>query len=198
MGNNRPTRAYLWKCLLSSKLMSSCHAPTTYPRVWITLRLLLLLLLLLMASFPDDCLPPEGQYDLREALVKAINSWASTRGYAFVMQRSTRRTNGLQKITYSCDRGYHPPNPNTPRQRKTTAHTISCPFSVLAKEESDGSIWVTGKEAISSSSKRRDVIHTCGYVVGAWQDDISSELNKHFRRYARVGLLPPVYHLILM
>ena len=37
-----------------------------------------------MTSFPDDCLPPEGQFDSKEALLTAIDSWESTRGYAFI------------------------------------------------------------------------------------------------------------------
>jgi hypothetical protein len=28
------------------------------------------------ASFPYDCLPPEGEYESRDALLTAINAWA--------------------------------------------------------------------------------------------------------------------------
>ncbi|PNP59906.1 hypothetical protein FNYG_14768 [Fusarium nygamai] len=38
-------------------------------------------------SFPDDCLPSERDYTSRDAVFKAINSWAAPRGYAF--QRSS-------------------------------------------------------------------------------------------------------------
>ncbi|KAJ0132750.1 hypothetical protein HZ326_24184, partial [Fusarium oxysporum f. sp. albedinis] len=27
--------------------------------------------------FPGDCLPPEGEYESREALFEAINAWAA-------------------------------------------------------------------------------------------------------------------------
>lgn len=43
-----------------------------------------------MPSFPDDCLPPEGNYQLRVALLQAINAWAATRGYVFVTGRSIK------------------------------------------------------------------------------------------------------------
>ncbi|KAF4339226.1 hypothetical protein FBEOM_6865 [Fusarium beomiforme] len=35
--------------------------------------------------FPDDVLPPEGDFPLRKDLVTAINAWARELGYAFVV-----------------------------------------------------------------------------------------------------------------
>ena len=55
-----------------------------------------------MASFPDDCLPPEGFYGSRDALYTAINQWAKGRGYAFTTSKSIKR-DGRQIVTYACD-----------------------------------------------------------------------------------------------
>ena len=93
------------------------------------------------ALFPDDCLPPEGEYESRDALIKAINIWASTRGYAFITGRSTKEKTNRRTITYACDRFYHPPKSSTERQRKSTTRATSCQFSVLAKETQHGA-WV--------------------------------------------------------
>ncbi len=48
-----------------------------------------------MATFPDDCLPPEGFFESRQALFESINAYAKPRGYAFIIQRSIREKNGL-------------------------------------------------------------------------------------------------------
>ncbi|EED17401.1 Mutator-like element transposase, putative [Talaromyces stipitatus ATCC 10500] len=90
-----------------------------------------------MATFPDDCLPPESIYDSREALFESINTWAAVRGYAFIARRSTKEKNGRSTITFACDRACIPPTPRE-RQRKTTTRGTSCPFSVIAKESGEG------------------------------------------------------------
>ena len=92
-------------------------------------------------SFADDCLPPENIYDSRNALFEAINAWAITRGYAFTTGKSTTEKSGRMTVTYACDRGRRPPEASSSRQRRTSSRVTSCPFSVLAKESSDGS-WV--------------------------------------------------------
>ncbi|KAJ0130299.1 hypothetical protein HZ326_26595 [Fusarium oxysporum f. sp. albedinis] len=91
--------------------------------------------------FPDDCLPPEGEYETREALFEAINAWAATRGYAFITGRSTKEKTGRRTITYMCDRRHNLPIVSRERQRKTTTRTTGCEFSVLAKENKDRSTW---------------------------------------------------------
>ncbi|RKK48856.1 hypothetical protein BFJ69_g18112, partial [Fusarium oxysporum] len=91
--------------------------------------------------FPDDCLPPEGEYESREALFEAINAWAATRGYAFITGRSTKEKTGRRTITYMCDRRRNHPIVSRERQRKTTTRTTGCEFSVLAKENNDRSTW---------------------------------------------------------
>ena len=91
--------------------------------------------------FPDDCLPPECDYESREALFAAINAWAAPRGYAFTTGRSTKWTSGRQKVTYTCDRSCKPPNALRERQRKTATRGTGCLFSVLATESVDKSIW---------------------------------------------------------
>jgi hypothetical protein len=93
------------------------------------------------ATFPDDVLPPEGTYDLREALLTAINEWAAPRGYAFITGRSSRSTSGRQIITYACDRWCRPPTVSKERQRKTTTRGTNCQFSIIAKESLDKVTW---------------------------------------------------------
>src|SRR6266496_1956904 len=84
-----------------------------------------------MATFSDDCLPPEGFFESREALFNSINSYAEPRGYAFTTWRSKRHTNGFLKVFYGCDRGRQlPSSPERSRQRKTTTRMTNCPFSV--------------------------------------------------------------------
>jgi hypothetical protein len=91
-------------------------------------------------TFPNDCLPPEAIYESREALFKAINAWAKTRGYAFTTQRSTKEKSGNMTIIYACDRSREPPTAQTGYQRRTTTRKTNCPFSVIAKES--GYSWV--------------------------------------------------------
>lgn len=92
-------------------------------------------------SSPDDCLPPEGWYPSREALLKSVNAWAATRGYAFTTGKSTTTPSGRMKVTYACDRVSKPPDPSVQRHRKTSTRGTGCPFSVLAKEAVDKSGW---------------------------------------------------------
>lgn len=91
------------------------------------------------ASFADDCLPPERSFESRQALFESINSWAKPRGYAFSTQRSTKEKNGTSTVIYACDRSCKPPSSLLERQRKTTTRKTNCPFSVIAKETTDGS-----------------------------------------------------------
>ena len=91
--------------------------------------------------FADDCLPPENVYSSRKALFEAINLWAITKGYAFTTGKSTTEKSGRATVTFACDRSRRPPEALSNRQRRTTSRVTSCPFSILAKESSDGS-WV--------------------------------------------------------
>ena len=93
------------------------------------------------ASFADDCLPPERNYELQDALFKSINVWAATKGYAFTTGRSTKEKSGRQIITYACDRSCRPPSISKERQRNTTTRGTGCQFSVLAKESLDKGTW---------------------------------------------------------
>jgi hypothetical protein len=94
-----------------------------------------------VTSFPDDCLPPERDYESRDALFASINAWAVIKGYAFTTGRSTKEKTGRQTITYACDRSCRPPAVSKERQRKTTFRGTGCQFSVLAKESLDKSTW---------------------------------------------------------
>ncbi|KAM5528545.1 hypothetical protein FOXYSP1_19026 [Fusarium oxysporum f. sp. phaseoli] len=94
-----------------------------------------------VTSFPEDCLPPERDYESRDALFQAINTWALPRGYAFTTGRSSRSTSGRQIVTYACDRWCRPPSASRDRQRKTTTRGTNCPFSIIAKESLDKTTW---------------------------------------------------------
>lgn len=91
--------------------------------------------------FPDDCLPPEGDYDTRDALLAAINAWAIPRGYVFTTAKSTKERSGKRTVTYICDRGGQNPDRGEARQRITHPRRIGCQFSVLAKESLDRTRW---------------------------------------------------------
>ncbi|KAK6850482.1 hypothetical protein PG987_000116 [Apiospora arundinis] len=91
--------------------------------------------------FPSDCLPPEGEYESRDALFKAINAWAAPRGYAFTTGKSTMEKTGRRTVIYSCDRSCRPPSATKERRRKTTSRGTGCEFSVLAKESLDKTKW---------------------------------------------------------
>ena len=87
-----------------------------------------------MASFPNDCLPPEGQYDLRANVFEAINKWAAPRGYVFINGRSTKEKSGKLLVTYAYNKRIIAPSSLTQRQRKSNTRGTGCQFSILAKE----------------------------------------------------------------
>jgi hypothetical protein len=90
-----------------------------------------------MATFPGDCLPPERYSESRQALFELINAWAKPRGYAFTTLSSTKEKNGTSTVIYACDRSGDPPRGGE-RQRRMTTRKTNCPFSVIAKETTDG------------------------------------------------------------
>lgn len=93
-------------------------------------------------SFPDDCLPTEGDYKSRDELVAAIKIWAASRGYVFITRKSTTKTSGRKIVTYACDRSGQPKaSVEKERTRKTTTRGTGCPFLVLAKESLDKTSW---------------------------------------------------------
>ncbi|OBS15929.1 hypothetical protein FPOA_13340 [Fusarium poae] len=94
-------------------------------------------------SFPADALPPEDQYESREAAREAINSWAKSRGYAFVTGRSGKTPNGRTWVHFTCDRGAGriTTMKEEDRKRRTGARRTGCQFSVMAKESLDGANW---------------------------------------------------------
>ena len=92
-----------------------------------------------MSAFTDDCLPPIGFFESRQALFESINAYAKPRGYAFTTKRSTREKNGFLSVIFACDRSRRlPSSPGRYRQRKTTTRMTDCPFSVLARESGEG------------------------------------------------------------
>lgn len=99
-------------------------------------------------EFPADCLPPEGEFESRDALFAAINAWAAPRGYAFTTGRSTRKkANGRLTVTYTCDRagrpGAHRGKGDKPmeQKRQTSTRITGCQFSINAKQDFDGTQW---------------------------------------------------------
>lgn len=100
-----------------------------------------------LREFPDDVLPPEGQYGSCEEVRNAINAWAAPRGYAFITKRSTTLPNGRRIVTYICDRGGGcrplPTAEGAPKgQRDTASRRTGCPFSVTASQSASG-IWTS-------------------------------------------------------
>nr|QBR95890.1 transposon MULE transposase [Fusarium oxysporum f. sp. vasinfectum]QBR95892.1 transposon MULE transposase [Fusarium oxysporum f. sp. vasinfectum]QBR95894.1 transposon MULE transposase [Fusarium oxysporum f. sp. vasinfectum]QBR95896.1 transposon MULE transposase [Fusarium oxysporum f. sp. vasinfectum]QBR95898.1 transposon MULE transposase [Fusarium oxysporum f. sp. vasinfectum] len=94
--------------------------------------------------FPDDAMPPEGQYSSREELVTAINAWAAPRGYAFSVKSSVVTPSGRTRVIYSCDRGAGKApkvKPANERKRKTTTRRTGCQFSIAAKESLCKTVW---------------------------------------------------------
>ncbi|KAM4060209.1 hypothetical protein HRG_014195 [Hirsutella rhossiliensis] len=67
-----------------------------------------------LTEFPDDCLPPEGQFDSRESLLASINAWAapfgnlSSAGIApkdirtYMRQSSQTAQGATQQDIYNC------------------------------------------------------------------------------------------------
>lgn len=105
-------------------------------------------------QFPDDCLPPERDYESRDALFKAINAWAAPRGYAFRTGRSHKEKSGRLTLTFTCDRACRPPNASIDRVRRTTTRGTSCEFSILAKQSLDATTWT-----VRHRSDRRFAVH---------------------------------------
>ena len=92
-----------------------------------------------MATFLDDCLPPEGFFETRDALFELINAYVKPRGYAFITQRLIHGPSGFLRVFFVCDGSRRPPSsPDQDRQRKTITRMTNCPFLVLAKEFSKG------------------------------------------------------------
>jgi hypothetical protein len=54
----------------------------------------------ILPSFPDGCLNYEGEYQLRNAVFQAINTWVKTKGYAFTTVRSTAASQVVPCATY--------------------------------------------------------------------------------------------------
>jgi hypothetical protein len=93
-------------------------------------------------QFPDDCLPPEAEYESRDSLYAAINAWAAPRGYAFAIGRSRKENSGKTTTEFNCDRGAgRIPSNTIVRVRNTSSRRIGCRFSVMAKESLDHSTW---------------------------------------------------------
>ncbi|KAF6514274.1 hypothetical protein HZS61_006530 [Fusarium oxysporum f. sp. conglutinans] len=129
--------------------------------------------------FPDDAMPPEGQYSSREELVTAINAWAAPRGYAFSVKSSVVTPSGRTRVIYSCDRGAGKApkvKPANERKRKTTTRRTGCQFSIAAKE----SLYdVQGQEKWDTFYK-----HWHGIVASTTEDIYMERLEKFKQQYS--------------
>ncbi|KAF6527985.1 hypothetical protein HZS61_008287 [Fusarium oxysporum f. sp. conglutinans] len=129
--------------------------------------------------FPDDAMPPEGQYSSREELVTAINAWAAPRGYAFSVKSSVVTPSGRTRVIYSCDRGAGKApkvKPAKERKRKTTTRRTGCQFSIAAKE----SLYdVQGQEKWDTFYK-----HWHGIVASTTEDIYMERLEKFKQQYS--------------
>lgn len=92
-------------------------------------------------QYPADCLPPEGEYESRDALFTAIKAWAAPRGYTFRIGRSTKEHSKKHTVTFTCNRARPPPSEAKPRVRLTSSRGTGCQFSVLGKESYDSTRW---------------------------------------------------------
>jgi len=97
---------------------------------------------LIMASFPNDCLPPEYIYHSQDELFIAINAWAVTRGYKFIIRRSVVEKSGRHTVTYICDRFRQPPSPSRELQRKSSINPrgTGCQFNSSQREWAE--LWI--------------------------------------------------------
>jgi hypothetical protein len=97
-----------------------------------------LLLPILIDASDVLSLPLEATYPSKEALFKAIQSWAKLCGYAFTISRSSRLKDRCQKVTYACDRYTKPQNIRDTQLRDhirdTQSRGTGCLFSILALE----------------------------------------------------------------
>ena len=93
-------------------------------------------------AFPDDVLPPEGIYNSRESLLKAINSWAKPRGYAFTTGKSLKTPSGRVKVIFAYDRNGLPLSVSIERKCHIYSQGIDYKFLVLTKESLDRTSWV--------------------------------------------------------
>lgn len=87
--------------------------------------------------YPMMTQPPEAMYPSFDDLYAAAQAHAREHGYAFVIQRSKRKKNGLKKVLLGCDRNGVSRERMAPgmRKRKTTSRKTGCEFSVYADEE---------------------------------------------------------------
>jgi hypothetical protein len=92
--------------------------------------------------FPEDCMPPEALYSSRDEVYASINRWAASRGYAFVIGRSSKSKSGRKSVTFNCDRGAgRMVLPSQDRRRATSSRRVGCNFSILATESLCKTIW---------------------------------------------------------
>ena len=142
-----------------------------------------------LGAFREGCLPPECDYESRDALFKAINAWAAPRGYAFTTGKSTKEKTGRRTVTYSCDRSCRPPNSSKERQRKTTTRGTGCPFSVLAKESRDKKTWTLRHRPDERFSlhNHEPSQHPSAHPIHC---TLSEEDTAHLRSLSNAGIAP--------
>lgn len=86
--------------------------------------------------------PPLATYPSRTALLEAIQSWASARGYAFSTAKSKASGSGLKRVYYGCDRRAQAKSTVVGnRVRDTQSRGTGCLFSVLGAELPAGLGW---------------------------------------------------------
>ncbi len=140
-----------------------------------------------MATFAEDCLPPEGFFESREALFKSINAYAKPRGYAFITRRSGQ-VNGFTKVIFACDRSRHrPSSPERPRQRQTTTRMTKCPFSIVAKESREGWTLKHRQDRQFATHNHEPSLHPSAHLV---LRQFSSQRDMQIAPLSNAGLAP--------
>jgi hypothetical protein len=88
--------------------------------------------------------PPLATYPSRAALLEAIQSWASARGYAFSTAKSKATGSGFKRVYYGCDRRAQAKSTIAraiDRVRDTQSRGTGCIFSILGVELLTGLGW---------------------------------------------------------
>ncbi|KAF4338142.1 hypothetical protein FBEOM_7973 [Fusarium beomiforme] len=140
--------------------------------------------------FPDDVLPPEGEFPSRKDLVTAINAWARDRGYAFVVKNSWKTSSGRTGVIYCCDRGTKPPSTTRIRKRNTTSRYTGCLFSVMAKEDQSRAAWSLKHRPDHSHHKHNH--EPSNAVAHPTHRQLSSPDRMIVRQLANAGATPKV------
>ncbi|KAL9560859.1 hypothetical protein ACKAV7_015022 [Fusarium commune] len=139
--------------------------------------------------FPDDAMPPEGQYSSREELVTAINAWAAPRGYAFSVKSSVVTPSGRTRVIYSCDVEQGKPLGQAGEGTETEDYNTSYRMPVLYRSKGEPVYCKPGftrdKDDIQGQEKWDTFYkHWHGIVASTTEDIYMERLEKFKQQYS--------------